>query len=76
MKVYIVGINVYDEAIEVVGVFDSYEKAFEVQEELFPFEDYIYGNCDVMLFELELNNASVMDYWGKRNLRKKNKNMV
>lgn len=57
MKVYVVGINVYDEADIVVGVYDDYKKAVEAQESLAPFYCDTYGECDVTLTEFELNQT-------------------
>ena len=53
MKVYVIGINIYDEADIVMGVYDDYKKAVDAQESLTPF----CGEYDVTLTEFELNST-------------------
>jgi hypothetical protein len=57
MKVYVIGINIYDEADIVMGVYDDYKKAVDAQESLAPFYSVTYGECDVTLTEFELNTT-------------------
>lgn len=62
-----VGINIYDEADEIVGIFDTPEKARNVQDALSPYVDPIYGECDVTYTEYILNDEAQVEFWMDRN---------
>lgn len=69
MKVYVIGININDEADEIAGIFDTEEKARQIQEELSPYVDPIYGECDVTYSEWELNDCSQVEFWLSRKIK-------